>query len=130
MVIYISTQAETMFNLNENRLLKFFTKFILILLTPFVPCLVILQATCVKMEVDKLINDWVSSPTESSTIAAATVCMYERKAAKTHHTYAILRLIEACIESLPQLVLLLGYLTVSIIDSEVLSISDNVGSRG
>jgi hypothetical protein len=129
MGFYIANRADRMFKLPEHFLKMMFTRCILFILTPFVPCLVILKVTSIRLEKEKLINNWRTSSTQSPTTVAMTVIKYEKRIGNTCHTYAMLKLIEAVIESLPQLVLLLGYLTVSISDNQALSISENVESR-
>ena len=63
--LYIATRAHKIFKLTQNLIKKMVTIIILIILSPFVPCLVILKATHIMIEKGNLVNSWRLSPTDS-----------------------------------------------------------------
>ena len=77
------------------------------------------------IEKGNLVNSWRLSPTDSPSIVTRSLEKFDAKIKGTIHTFAMIKLIEACLESLPQLILLLGFLTVSLIDNQSIS-TENV----
>ena len=124
--IYIATIAHKIFKLPENLLKRAMTILILVILSPFVPCLVILKSTSIWIEKRNLVNSWRLSPIESPSRVTRSLEKFDARIGGTIHTFAMIKLIEACLESLPQLILLLGFLTVSLIDNQTLSVTESV----
>ena len=124
--LYITTRGHRIFKLPQNLMKKMMTIMIMIILSPFVPCLVILKATSIKIEKKNLVNRWRLSPTGSPSRLARSLENFDAKIRSTTQTFAMIKLIEACLESLPQLILLLGFLTVSLIDNQSLSVTESV----
>ena len=126
MGIYISNRAHKIFKLPDYFVLRIAMKILFFVLTPFMPCFLILKKTKITMEKEKMLNKWRTSSMESPINVAKTVVLYEKKVENSVKIYAMLRLIEVFMESIIQLVLLLGYLTVTIMDHHALSISENM----
>ena len=126
MGIYISNRAHKIFKLPDYFVLRIAMKILSFVLTPFMPCFLILKKTKITMEKEKMLNKWRTSSMESPINVAKTVVLYEKKVENSVKIYAMLRLIEVFMESIIQLVLLLGYLTVTIMDHHALSISENM----
>ena len=129
MGLYVVFFARSMFSLPETMGKRILTRCLLFLCTPFLPCLVILKVTRIKQEKMQMINQWNSCSTRSPTEVSSAVLEKKEEIRKNLTTYAVIKLIEACIESLPQLVLLAGYFFISLTDSRLLSISDDLDSN-
>ena len=78
------------------------------------------------IEKGNLVNSWRLSPTDSPSRVTRSLEKFDAKIRGTIHTFAMIKLIEACLESLPQLILLLGFLTVSLIDNQSISVTENM----
>ena len=107
------------------RVILFFT---LIITIPFLPCLLLLQVSSIATQEAKLILGWQKVSNSPSSVARALLASKKERQFFTE-TYAQLRLLEGVCESLPQIILLIGYFIVSLVDPDSLSISDGVYSN-
>merc|ERR1712013_386198 len=69
--------------------------------------------------------DWRTIPDMSPSYSASRLNTFEKKMKRSLNTFSTLKLIEACLESVPQLILLLSYFTVSLFDTDAISVSEN-----
>ena len=130
MGLYIFIEADSLIEIPKDGIKKFLSRLILLPLLPFVPSLLILNVTSIQNEKEKLMIEWKSKPNMSPSNIALRLDSLEEKAKKSLNTFAMLKLIEACLECIPQLVLLLAYFTVSLFDTDALSVSKNSIQQG
>ena len=101
MGLYIFIEADSLLSVPEKGLRKIIMLFILLPLMPFVPSLLILKATAISKEKENLLMEWKSAQVTSPSNIASRLNFFETKVDKSLHTFATLKLIEACLEVSP-----------------------------
>ena len=96
---------------------------ILVLMLPFVPCILLLQISNIATQESRNILQWQEVSSSPSSAARALI-VFRKEQTFVLNTYAHLRLLEGLCESFPQIVLLFAYFVVTIVDSDSLSISE------
>ena len=130
MGLYILIEADSLMEIPKDGIKKHLSRLILLPLLPFVPSLLILNVTSIQNEKEKLMIEWKTKPNMSPSSFVIRLESLEDKMKKSLNTSAMLKLIEACLECIPQLVLLLTYFTVSLFDTDALSVSKNAIQEG
>ena len=125
--VYVQTRATKIFELPEGLHTRRFMYFFFVVLTPFVPCILLSKVSSISIHKVKLIESGRNSSISPSAVARAVQAMDKNKKCSLE-TYTRMRLLEGTLESFPQLVLLLAFFYVSVQDPEILSVSDDVNS--
>ena len=119
---FILKRANRIITLPQTILARVALYVTLIIAIPFIPCLLLLQASTIVTQESRLVLRWQKVSNSPSSVARALLASRKERQFVTE-TYAQLRLLEGVCESLPQIVLLIVYLVVSSLDPESLSIS-------
>ena len=125
---YILQRANKIITIAESVRARVVLYCILVLMLPFVPCILLLQVSNIASKESEHVLQWHEISSSPSFVARAVITIRKEKAFVTN-TYAHLRLLEGVCESFPQIVLLLAYFFVTIVDPNSLSISDDISDE-
>ena len=121
---FIIRRANKIIRIPESKVARVILYGALFLILPFVPCLLLLRVASIAFQDYKNVLQWQEVSNSPSSVAKVLLAS-KKEEVFVMDTYAQLRLLEGVCESLPQIVLLLGYFTVTLFDSDRIPISDD-----
>jgi len=122
---FILSRADKIIKIAESVAGRRLLYCLLVLMLPFVPCILLLQVSYLAIQESKHVLQWEKISNSPSSVAKALLAIKKEKVFVTD-TYSHLRLLEGVCESFPQIVLLLAYFIVTILNPASLSISENL----